>query len=139
MKNELGLSGPHLIVMPLAMMHTWTTHLSKFCPSLSFRKIAGLADERHAQMKDAEAVGGLYDVYLTTYEALVAEESFFVNSWPWATVILDEGLRIKSDKGALQQCLARLGCPFRLLVTGTAPQVLRLLPLNNNACIHLVE
>jgi SWI/SNF-related matrix-associated actin-dependent regulator of chromatin subfamily A member 5 len=65
-----------------------------------------------------------FDVYLTTYDTLRAEEAFFTESFPFHTITIDEGHRLKNEASSLCASLARLPIPFRLLLTGT--------PLQNN-------
>ena len=61
-------------------------------------------------------------MYLTTYEVLISEEPFFSDAFPWATITLDEGHRIKNENARVCQSLNRIHCPFRLLLTGTPLQ-----------------
>ena len=63
-------------------------------------------------------------MYVTTYDSLNTEEAFFADSFPWASVTIDEGHMIKNCKTTLRKTLNRLRCSFRLLLTGT--------PLQNN-------
>ena len=124
LKHRLGCSGPHLVVTPLAVLQNWANEISKFCPSLSFKKIYGTQNERRRAIEDPDVYNCKYDIYLTTYETLVTEEAFFIDTFPWLTVTIDEGHRIKNETGKLRSTLGRLRSPFRLLLTGT--------PLQNN-------
>jgi SNF2 family DNA or RNA helicase len=125
LKHELGLTGPHLIITPLAVLHNWASEFTKFSPHLSFRKIYGAsAKERDAVLMDEEVQSGNFDVYLTTFETVVNEEAFFTDSWPWATITIDESHRLKNQDSILRHKLNRIPCPFRLLLTGTPLQVL---------------
>jgi SNF2 family DNA or RNA helicase len=92
LKEELGLSGPHLVVTPLAVLQNWANEFLRFAPQLSFKKIHGNAAERDQLMTNEDVLGCNFDVYLTTYETLVGEEGFFTDSWKWATVTIDGGL-----------------------------------------------
>ena len=65
-----------------------------------------------------------YDVYLTTYDTLRAEEAFFTEQFLFHTITIDEGHRLKNETSSLCGSLARIVSPFRLLLTGT--------PLQNN-------
>jgi SWI/SNF-related matrix-associated actin-dependent regulator of chromatin subfamily A member 5 len=65
-----------------------------------------------------------YDVYLTTYDTLRAEEAFFTEATLFHTITIDEGHRLKNDASSLCASLSRVTVPFRLLLTGT--------PLQNN-------
>lgn len=124
LKNCLGLTGPHLIVTPLAVLQNWSNEFSRFAPDISYKKIYGSQSERKQILTDANVLEGKFDVYLTTYETLLNEEHFFSDSWPWLTLTIDEGHRIKNENAKLRFALNRVRCPFRLLLTGT--------PLQNN-------
>lgn len=82
----------------------------------------GSKTERDFLLTDRDVVAGNFDVYLTTYETVISEEAFFIDCWPWATVTVDEGHKLKSDTTHLHRVLMRLRCPIRLLLTGTPLQ-----------------
>lgn len=124
LKEILNLPGPHLVITPLAVLQNWANEITRFCPTLTFIKIYGQILERGQIMNQEEVYSGSYDVYLTTYETVIAEEAFFSDSWTWVTVTIDEGHRIKNENAVLRAALNRIRCPFRLLLTGT--------PLQNN-------
>ena len=84
----------------------------------SYDGVAGTISERRQLFSDELVTHCHYDVYLTTYDTLITEEAFFTDSWPWATVTIDEGHRIKNENAKLRLALSRLRCPFRLLLTG---------------------
>ena len=119
-----GLPGPHLVVTPLAVLQNWANELKRFTPELSFVKIYGSASERDRLLNSAAVVQAEYDVYLTTYDTLRAEEAFFTEAFLFHTITIDEGHRLKNEASSLCASLARLPIPFRLLLTGT--------PLQNN-------
>ena len=104
------------------MIQNWANEISRFCPTLTFRKIYGNMAERQQILSLESVANGSYDVYLTTYETVVCEEAFFSDSWTWASVTIDEGHRIKNENAVLRAALNRIRCPFRLLLTGTPLQ-----------------
>lgn len=118
LKHILKLSGPHLIVTPLAVLQNWANEINRFCPTISFKKLYGSANERKQLFTDELVNTCQYDIYLTTYETLITEEAFFTDSWSWVTITIDEGHRIKNENAKLRLALSRLRCPFRLLLTG---------------------
>jgi len=77
LKKELGITGPHLIIVPLSVLHNWGNEFQRFCPEISFKKLHGSIAERNHLFCEEKVVSGSYDVYLTTYETLIAEEPFF--------------------------------------------------------------
>jgi SWI/SNF-related matrix-associated actin-dependent regulator of chromatin subfamily A member 5 len=119
-----GLPGPHLVVTPLAVLLNWTNEIRKFTPGLSFCKIHGSLEERDRILSRDDILEGTFDIYLTTYEVIQTEESFFTETLLWHTITIDEGHRLKNENSRLCLSLARLKAPFRLLLTGT--------PLQNN-------
>ena len=122
--KEAGFPGPHLIITPLAVLQNWLNEIKKFTPGLSAIKVHGSACERDRILSTPEVLRAEYDIYLTTYEMVIAEESFFTETFLFHTITIDEGHRIKSDSAKLCNSLARISAPFRLLLTGT--------PLQNN-------
>ncbi len=117
-----GLPGPHLVVTPLSVLQNWVNECKRFTPQLSIIKIHGSQGERD-RLKDDVAVRTCgYDVYLTTFDTVRAEEAFFTETFLFHTVTVDEGHRLKNPACAMNRSLARLRCPFRLLLTGTPLQ-----------------
>ena len=41
LKHRLQLTGPHLVVTPLAVLQNWANELDKFCPTLTFKRLYG--------------------------------------------------------------------------------------------------
>ena len=109
-----GLPGPHLVVTPLAVLQNWANELKRFTPGLSFVKIHGSASERDRLLTTPAVLQAEYDVYLTTYDTLRAEESFFTEAFLFHTITIDEGHRLKNEASSLCASLARLPIPFRL-------------------------
>ena len=123
-----GLPGPHLVVTPLAVLQNWANEMKRFTPGLSFVKVHGGQSERDRLLSDPAVLGATFDVYLTTYDTLRAEEAFFTESFLFHTVTIDEGHRLKNEASSLCGSLARVVSPFRLLLTGT--------PLQNSLILH---
>ena len=106
------------------MLQNWANEIKKFTPGLSFVKVHGGQAERDRILSDEDVLSASYDVYLTTYDIVLSEEPFFTETFPWHTITIDEGHRLKNENSSLCQALGRIPCPFRLLLTGT--------PLQNN-------
>ena len=119
-----GQPGPHLVVTPLAVLQNWANEIKRFTPNLSVVKVHGGQAERDCLLSDPAVLEAGFDVYLTTYDTLRAEEAFFCEAFLFHTVTIDEGHRLKNESSALCASLARVTSPFRLLLTGT--------PLQNN-------
>ena len=117
-----GLPGPHLVVTPLAVLQNWVNECKRFTPQLSIIKIHGSQEERDRLKDDVAVRTCKYDVYLTTFDTVRSEEAFFTETFLFHTVTVDEGHRLKNPACAMNRSLARLRCPFRLLLTGTPLQ-----------------
>ena len=122
--KHAGLPGPHLVVTPLAVLQNWANELKRFTPGLSFVKVHGGLSERDRLLTDDAVLNARFDVYLTTYDTLRAEEAFFTEGLLFHTITIDEGHRLKNEASSLCASLGRISVPFRLLLTGT--------PLQNN-------
>lgn len=119
-----GISGPHLVVVPLSTVGNWAREVRKFTPHLTVTKICGSRQEREHAMADGVAMDGIYDIFITTYETAVTEEWFFTDRFKWQCVVLDEAHRIKNESARIRHSLDRVDCNMRVLLTGT--------PLQNN-------
>ncbi|XP_075591102.1 SWI/SNF-related matrix-associated actin-dependent regulator of chromatin subfamily A member 1-like [Dermatophagoides farinae] len=119
-----GITGPHLIVVPLSTVGNWAREVRRFVPHLKLVKLCGSKFERDHIMNDPVASQGLHDLYITTYETAVTEESFFCDNFDWQCLILDEAHRIKNESGRIRHSLDRVCATMRVLLTGT--------PLQNN-------
>ncbi|CAD7961014.1 unnamed protein product [Amoebophrya sp. A120] len=121
--HHSGNQGPHLVVVPYAVVGNWIREVRRFCPQLRVAKLAGGKNEWEFVLENNEVRYGERDLYITTYETLVSSEPFFA-SIVWSSIILDEAHRIKNQVGRVRQTLAHVETSFRLLLTGT--------PLQNN-------
>jgi SWI/SNF-related matrix-associated actin-dependent regulator of chromatin subfamily A member 5 len=65
-----------------------------------------------------------FKIFVTTYEAFQAEQSWFKHAYIWRYVILDEGHRIKNNTTNISNALKSVSAEYRLILTGT--------PLQNN-------
>ena len=123
LKAHDEVSGPHLVVTPVTVLQNWINEIQRFTPQLSFCRISGSLAERDSILSEEDIIAGKRDIYLTTYDLIHREESFFADcQFVWATITIDEGHRIKNDDTMLSRALARISCPFRLLLTGTPVQ-----------------
>merc|ERR1711871_399844 len=128
--------GPYLVVMPLSVLSNWMSEFEKFCPRLKVIRFHGPKGERNRikteEINDLEN----FDVLLTTYEMLVSESNFFKRRFVWASIIVDEGHRLKNEKSQLSDKLKSVPTICRVILTGT--------PLQNNlrelwALLHFLQ
>ena len=122
MKNVLGLTGPHLVIVPNSTLANWQKEFVRWCPSLRSFIFHGNKDKRN-MLKDHKLVAGEFDVCITSYE-MVLRESTALGKFQWRYMVIDEAHRIKNEASKLSDAVRVLQCNQRLLLTGT--------PLQNN-------
>ena len=123
LRDAKGESGPHLVVCPLSVLPTWVTESKRWCPSLRAVAFHGPEAERN-RLKQEVLVQGTFDVLVTTYEMLTAEQSMLANRFHFRYMVLDEAQRVKNDSSLVSQAVRRIRTTASLLLTGT--------PLQNN-------
>ncbi|KAI8470648.1 MAG: P-loop containing nucleoside triphosphate hydrolase protein [Monoraphidium minutum] len=127
LKFERGVSGPHLVVVPLSVLSSWLQELRRWCPALRVVRLhAGDVDERKRLRREVLANPHTFDVAVTTYD-MVNSQHFggaLKTTLMWRYVILDEGHKIKSETTLVSQGIRAIQRQHTLLLTGT--------PLQNN-------
>ncbi|ORY94988.1 SNF2 family N-terminal domain-domain-containing protein [Syncephalastrum racemosum] len=124
---ELGIKGPHLIIVPTSTMDNWLREFERFCPTLEIIGYHGTQSERFEMREDMLADDAEeFNVVVTTYNIATGqkEDRSFLRKLKCESVILDEGHMIRNCTSARYKHLMSLSAPFRLLLTGT--------PLQNN-------
>ena len=121
LKYERGISGPHLVVVPLSVMSAWMAEFKRWSPGFKVVRYHGpMAERRRLQNDDASF--GNFDVILTSYEMVVGDEDFFRYKFIWQYVIVDEAHRIKNEKTLQAQALAAIQRFNCILLSGTPTQ-----------------
>jgi SWI/SNF-related matrix-associated actin-dependent regulator of chromatin subfamily A member 5 len=123
LRDAKGESGPHLVVCPLSVLPTWVTEAKRWCPSLRAVAFHGPEAERN-RLKAEVLLQGTFDVLVTTYEMLTAEQSMLAARFHFRYLVLDEAQRVKNDTSLVSQAVRRVRTTAALLLTGT--------PLQNN-------
>jgi chromodomain-helicase-DNA-binding protein 4 len=123
---------PFLIVVPNSTVLNWRREIKQWAPQLRVVAYYGSSKARELahdyelfpnQKRERDL---RTHVVITSYEAAIdPSSSRFFKSVPWQGLVVDEGQRLKNDKGLLHGVLSSWKVPFRLLLTGT--------PLQNNA------
>lgn len=95
MKYVQGISGPHLIVVPLSVLTNWVNEFSRFLPQMRILRLHS-ADKAERERLKQELVTGLadkWDVVITTYEMAKNPSMSYtlVQSLHWRVLVLDEG------------------------------------------------
>ncbi|KAK9379808.1 SNF2 family N-terminal domain-containing protein [Kockiozyma suomiensis] len=124
--KEIGVDGPHLVVVPSSTLENWLREFQRFSPTLVVEPYYGAQKERgelRAMLSDPNTE---FDVIVTTYNLATGSplDCSFLRSFKFSTCIYDEGHLLKNSESERYQKLMRLKSNFRLLLTGT--------PLQNN-------
>ncbi|XP_027362885.1 probable ATP-dependent DNA helicase CHR12 isoform X1 [Abrus precatorius] len=116
-----GVTGPHLIVAPKAVLPNWINEFSTWAPSITAILYDGRLEERKA-MKEELSGEGKFNVLITHYD-LIMRDKAFLKKIHWHYLIVDEGHRLKNHECALARTLdSGYHIQRRLLLTGTPIQ-----------------
>ena len=122
LKEARKICGPHLIIVPKAVVSNWMRECNRWCPSLKVIKLLGTKEERAKVCKE-EMLPGKFEVCICSYESVLLE-SRYILKYKWKYVIIDEAHRIKNENSSLAIMVRRMKTDFKILITGT--------PLQNN-------
>lgn len=122
LREQEGIKGPHLIVVPKSTLGNWIKEFTKWCPVIKTVKLIAAKPFREEIIKN-ELAPGKFDVCVTSYEGVSLCHST-LKKFTWKFLIIDEAHKIKNDESNLSQLIRKLGTINRLLITGT--------PLQNN-------
>ncbi|KAI5304704.1 hypothetical protein KEM56_006080 [Ascosphaera pollenicola] len=122
---EIGVRGPHLIVVPSSTLENWLREFSVFCPMLKVMPYyAGQKERENIRYQITEERDQI-NVVVTTYTIAKAKvDASFLRSMDFCVCVYDEGHMLKNSKSTVYEQLIRIPAQFRLLLTGT--------PLQNN-------
>ncbi|XVF22522.1 hypothetical protein REPUB_Repub12eG0179600 [Reevesia pubescens] len=115
-----GNYGPHLIIVPNAVLVNWKSELHTWLPSVSCIYYVGGKDQR-SKLFSQEVLAMKYNVLVTTYEFIMYDRSK-LSKIDWRYIIIDEAQRMKDRESVLARDLDRYRCQRRLLLTGTPLQ-----------------
>eukprot|EP00808_Paulinella_micropora_P021784 g56470.t1 len=123
LKEYRGVSGHHMVAVPLSTLGNWMREFQKWCPSLRLLRFHGNKEERSALVEQLTHAQDEWDVCVTSYEMINKHKGQFQRV-QWVFIVVDEAHRMKNENSLLSVVLR--GCPSRnrLLLTGT--------PLQNN-------
>jgi ATP-dependent DNA helicase len=121
-----GVSGPFLIVAPLATLPNWVREFEKWLPSQPVVRYHGTGIEREAifrgPMNPKERKNKDFPFIVTSFETAIRDQNKLAKLTEYAYVIVDEGHRLKNHRCMLIQSLKQLKAHNRLLLTGTPIQ-----------------
>ncbi|XP_024175823.1 ATP-dependent helicase BRM isoform X2 [Rosa chinensis] len=115
-----GNYGPHLIIVPNAVLVNWKSELHTWLPSVSCIYYVGSKDQR-SKLFSQEVCALKFNVLVTTYEFIMYDRSK-LSKIDWKYIIIDEAQRMKDRESVLARDLDRYRCQRRLLLTGTPLQ-----------------
>ncbi|KAI4328811.1 hypothetical protein L6164_021137 [Bauhinia variegata] len=115
-----GNYGPHLIIVPNAVLVNWKSELHTWLPSVSCIFYVGGKDQR-SKLFSQEVSAMKFNVLVTTYEFIMYDRSK-LSKIDWKYIIIDEAQRMKDRDSVLARDLDRYRCQRRLLLTGTPLQ-----------------
>jgi SWI/SNF-related matrix-associated actin-dependent regulator of chromatin subfamily A member 5 len=121
--NEEPGGGPHLVVCPMSVLHSWQQELKRWCPSLRVVmchvSVAG-TKEKLAELADPSS----FDVCVTSYE--MVKSTRFAQALQhrimWRCLVLDEAQRAKSDSAQISAALRGVRRRCCVMLTGTLLQ-----------------
>ncbi|CAK0839964.1 unnamed protein product, partial [Prorocentrum cordatum] len=113
--------GPHLVIVPLSVMHHWADEIVVWLPDVRFVIFRGPRKDMKGIMDDLGKGTNEANIVLTTYETAVSHHEF-LSRVPWHLLIADEGHKLKNIKTRAAQVCHSLPCRRRLLLTGTPLQ-----------------
>ncbi|KAK6140625.1 hypothetical protein DH2020_025625 [Rehmannia glutinosa] len=115
-----GNYGPHLIIVPNAVLVNWKSELHNWLPTVSCIYYVGGKDQR-SKLFSQEVLALKFNILVTTYEFIMYDRSK-LSKIDWKYIIIDEAQRMKDRESVLARDLDRYRCQRRLLLTGTPLQ-----------------
>eukprot|EP00252_Welwitschia_mirabilis_P019206 TRINITY_DN4386_c0_g3_i1.p1 TRINITY_DN4386_c0_g3~~TRINITY_DN4386_c0_g3_i1.p1 ORF type:complete len:2283 (-),score=553.97 TRINITY_DN4386_c0_g3_i1:18-6866(-) len=115
-----GNYGPHLIIVPNAVMVNWKSELYNWLPTVSCIFYVGGKDQRN-RLYSQVVCARKFNVLVTTYEFVMRDRAK-LSRIDWKYIIIDEAQRMKDRESRLARDLDRFRCQRRLLLTGTPLQ-----------------
>mmetsp|Transcript_37160 Transcript_37160/g.54676 ORF Transcript_37160/g.54676 Transcript_37160/m.54676 type:complete len:788 (-) Transcript_37160:71-2434(-) len=126
--RTMKVTGPFMIVAPLATLPNWTREFQKWLPELPVIRYHGTSPEREKMLR-----GPLnfklrktpdFPVIVTSYEISIKDQTKLNRLGEFTYLVVDEGQRLKNHRCTLIQSLKRIAASNRLLLSGT--------PIQNN-------
>lgn len=120
------VTGPFLVVAPLATLPNWVREFEKWLPVRPVVRYHGPAPDREAMMKGPlnpkHKKADTYPFIVTSYEVAIRDQSKLEKLCNFTYLIVDEGHRLKNHRCTLLSSLKRLRADNRLLLSGTPIQ-----------------
>lgn len=116
-----GVTGPHLIVAPKAVLPNWVHEFQTWAPSIVAILYDGRQEERKA-IREEYFGEGKFSAMITHYDMIMRDKQY-LKKIHWHYMVVDEGHRLKNHECALARILvSEYKIRRRLLLTGTPIQ-----------------
>lgn len=126
MLEYLGVSGPHLIVVPKSTLSNWMNEIKRWSPTLTAIRFHGDKPTREeiakTQLEPAQRDENReWNIVVTTYEVCSIEKNV-LSKFAWTYLIIDEAHRLKNEASAFSKTVRLFETKHRILLTGTPLQ-----------------
>jgi ATP-dependent DNA helicase len=122
------VTGPFLVVAPLATLPNWVREIEKWLPDQPVVRYHGNAQLRESLLKGPlnpkQKKDALFPIIVTSYEVAMKDQPKLAKLSEFTYLIVDEGQRLKNHRCTLLTSLKKLKAQNRLLLSGT--------PIQNN-------
>ncbi len=122
-----NVSGPFIVVAPLATLPNWVREFEKWLPSVPVCRFHGSAQDRDAMLEGplnkSRRKNADYPIIVTSYEVAIRDEKRLNKIGEYTFLVVDEGQRLKNHRCTLISSLKRIRASNRLLLSGTPIQV----------------
>jgi len=126
--RTMEVSGPFIVVAPLATLPNWVREFQKWLPDLPVVRYHGTQPERDSMLAGPlhhrERRSPTFPVVVTSYEVAIKDQKKLIRLGEFTYLVVDEGQRLKNHRCTLIQSLKRIPAANRLLLSGT--------PIQNN-------
>jgi len=126
--QTMKVTGPFMVVAPLATIPNWERELRKWLPTLPVVRFHGNSQEREAMLRGPlnyrKRKTPKFPVIVTSYEVAIRDQAKLAKLGEFTYLIVDEGQRLKNHRCCLITNLKRIPASNRLLLSGT--------PIQNN-------
>lgn len=125
LREECGIYGPHLIVVPSSILANWSREFELWCPKIKILRYYGNQDERTQLRYEIISKTVPYDVIITTYNMLYSgDDKKLLTRVKFQYAVFDEAHMLKNMKSSRFKNLFAVKAKYRLMLTGT--------PIQNN-------
>lgn len=126
--RTMKVSGPFIVVAPLATLPNWVREFEKWLPSSPVVRFHGTAKQRDdmlaGPLNSKKRREDNFPVVITSYETAIRDEKRLNKIGEYTYLVVDEGQRLKNHRCTLISSLKRIRTSNRLLLSGT--------PIQNN-------